>query len=78
MIRRALWKYWEGTKKATELRGVDYGEEKMLWDFRHEATVQGWACTSDKEYGGYSRAVFMPNKEGFSFNYNKPLEYYSK
>ena len=62
---RGLWtKYWSGVKNATALRGVDYSEELMLWDFRREGAVRGWSCTSDKQNGGLSRAVFTSNRKG--------------
>lgn len=61
---RALGRYWSEVKEATTLKGIDYREEKMLWDFRKEEAIKQWSCICDEEKGGYSRTAFGPNKKG--------------
>ena len=61
---KAWWRYVAEVKRATSLKGFDYREEKMLWDFAEEGTIEQWDCISDEDLHGHSIAKFEPNGKG--------------
>ena len=66
-----LRSYLNGVKKAMALKPIDFSEKMMLWDMKHEESVNQWECISDEEKGGHSKATFKSNKKGIIYFCNK-------
>ncbi len=61
---RALQRYVAEVKHATSLRGYDFLQELVLFDFTKEDALNQWECISDKDIGGQSHAALQPNGQG--------------
>lgn len=61
---KAIGKYVAEVKKATTPAAFDYREQKVLWDFAEEDTLEQWECISDRDMHGHSMARLQHNGKG--------------
>ncbi len=63
--RKAIERYIEGVKKATNPNTKTYyKEDLMLWDFSKPEVVENWDCICDSDIGGHSHTTFELNSKG--------------